>query len=532
MELSFSFKPCESMAGGVRPAIMLVLICALVLPVLCVYPFYSDIDIHHCIAIELIRATDLPYRSTFVANLPGIVDIHLLAIMLFGTSVLGFRLFEIMFQVLTVLTLYRVSRLWFSGAPAILGCFTYAVMYVHGPANYLGHPDCFAVLPLLFGVGALILAFRSHTVAGLSSVSSRRILLLVAGMAYGTATCFRPTFGLMLFLPIVFLFDPRRKMGRRSFYVTLLGFTIAVAVCVAIYAPTFEGIRALYTAIIVYNFEVKLHSFAWHDYSKRLFLIVTLILSLGIIVWMRHRKGQSFSNAPQCPSESRFLIATFLSLAIGIGSMGRFAGYHLTPFFALFLPVITSTIWEWSRENRQRGQLFLFSLIVTVVFLYPWHMVWRIFLAVSGTAPFPNSWYSDPATAQVVSYTLQHTNSSDTVEVATFHPSVRWRIDRQFATRFSIPECMLLKQSDGTFAAYQREWQTEYICSIERMRPKFYLVENLVDNSGTHSTLDLIFELPGLRELLDREYRVDTAIASYVFYVRKEQANLHILSTR
>jgi Dolichyl-phosphate-mannose-protein mannosyltransferase len=519
--MSLSFKGWSYARKGclTRPAILLVLICTLVLPVLCVYPFYSDIDVHHCIAVELNRTSDLPYRASFVANLPAIVGIHLLAISLFGKSVFAFRLLEVIWQGVIVLVMYRVSRLWLSEVPAVLGCFVYALMYVHGPAFYIGHPDCFAVLPILTGIGMLIRAFRRSEAAQGTS------LLFVAGMAYGVAACFRPTFALLLIVPMIFLFDPRTAKGRKSCLLIMLGFTFTIAGCLAIYAPTLQGIQELYVAVIRYNVEVYVHSFGWHDYAKRSLVIVALIAWWSIMIWRWHRKHQRFSIAPKCSRETRFLIATVISILIGIGIMGRIAGYHLTPFFALFLPVITASLWEWGKEDRRRNVVFRLLFLGTIIFLYPWQILRSILSDRSETPPFSNAWYSDSVTLQVVSYAMHHTEPTDAVEVAAFFPSVRWRIDRPVATRFNIPQCLTLAKPGGSFTPYQREWQAEYVRSIEHVQPKYYIVQELVDRTGTYSTLDLMFSVPGLRTLLDRHYRLDTTIANYMFYERREPAN-------
>ncbi len=514
MDLSFKVRPHGRRAGCARSAIILLMICVVILPVLSLYPFYSDIDVHHCIALELNRAKDLPYRVSFIANLPGIVGVHLLAIALFGSSVLAFRLTEIIFQAIIILALYGVSRFWISEVPAIIGCLVYALMYVHGPIFYVGHPDCFAILPMLVGIGSLILAFRS------SSMFRRSLLLVVAGLAYGVATCFRPTFALLLFLPILFLFDLRTAVGWRSFSLAVIGFVIPIAACIVIYAPTVQGLRELYVAIVRYNVEVYVHSFHWRDCAKRSLIIPALIVCWRTLLLLRRRSGQPFTNGPRSLQEIRFLTATFVSLLIGIGVMGRLAGYHLIPFFALFLPVITAAVWEWSRSNRRRQLMFRLSLAGVIIFLYPWQLIGQIHPGRS-VAPFSSAWYADSEASKVVAYVLEHTKQSDAVEV-TFSPSVRWRIDRPVATRFDLPDCITLKTPAGSFTPCQQEWQIEYLGKIMDVRPKYYIVRKMVDPSGAYSTLDLMFAIPGFRTLLDSYYRLDTSISSYLIYIRKD----------
>ncbi|GEM_PF-3860851 len=502
-------------AGKVRPEVTLALICTLVLPTLCFYPFYTDIDVHHCIALEVIRSSDAPYRASFVANLPGIVVIHIIAIKIFGPSVLGFRFLEIIVQATIVMIMYKVLRLWISQTPAQIGVSLYAFIYVHGPGFYLGHPDCFAVLPIACAIGFLIRGFRS-------SKGVRRTLFFIgSGAAYGAATCFRPTFGLLLFAPILFLFDLRVRDSYKDIALVMIGFTAIVAICVMSYAGSAQGIGALYTSIVIYNFEVYSHAFQWTAYSKRSYVIAGLAGVWTLLIWQRTRSGEPFEIRPRNSGERRFLAVTFIALLAGIASMFRFSGYHLTPVFALFIPVLAATVWEWSNEGRGRKILFRLVYFGTIIYLYPWGQIEGMCRNTPHAQAFSDEWYSDSISSRAASYALAHSKPTDAIE-ATFCPAVRWRIDRPRATRFNIPQCILLTTPNGGFTSYQRDWQAEYIHAILETRPKYYIMLNLADSSGTDSVLKGMFTIPGFQDLLDRNYRLDTVIGRYFFYLRND----------
>src|SRR5437867_1551207 len=97
-----------------RPVLVLGLLSLFVLPVILLYPLHVDNDVMQAMAVELARYGGLPYLNSWDTNFPATVYIHVASIVAFGNNILGFRTMELLYEVLTLVSLYRVSRLWLS----------------------------------------------------------------------------------------------------------------------------------------------------------------------------------------------------------------------------------------------------------------------------------------------------------------------------------------------------------------------------------------------------------------------------------
>jgi 4-amino-4-deoxy-L-arabinose transferase-like glycosyltransferase len=495
-----------------RGRIVLTAICFFVLPIILLYPFHSDLDIHHCIGVELFRGQYPPYRAGFVSNLPGIAIVHWAAILLFGNSVFGFRLFETFFQLATVVALYYVCRFWLSEVSALLSVLLYSLIYVNGPGQFVGQPDCFAILPIILGVAASIAGFRSN------SDRRRQLLLVSAGMLFGVATCFRPTFGLLL-LTVAILFGLQTRSAWKHFVLASLGFAFVIGVCLLTYAISVDGLHEMYLGIIRYNADVYSHFFSLDHASNRVFLALGMLLGWAGIVKYSRRRNIAFAEAPESRAEQRFLVAFFCALIVGIVSMKRFAGYHLVPLFGLFMPVVAAIV-----RDQALGRFRLAAKTLTaglcIFLLYPNYQLRSMFRSMPIGSLFSPAWYSDLQTEAAVAYVQSHTARTDAVEVATFDPAVRWRIDRPSVTRFNIVQALTTARLDGSFTEYQQAWQKEYLQNIQTVLPKYYLLRDLMDENGRHSSAELILQIPGIRQLLESRYVLDTALSGYRFYRR------------
>ena len=58
----------------------------LILPALVLYPFHSDVDVYHCVAMELLRRPPTSSLPPFLATFPGMVYVHLIAIDVLGNT--------------------------------------------------------------------------------------------------------------------------------------------------------------------------------------------------------------------------------------------------------------------------------------------------------------------------------------------------------------------------------------------------------------------------------------------------------------
>jgi 4-amino-4-deoxy-L-arabinose transferase-like glycosyltransferase len=502
-----------------RALLLLALISMLVLPALCFYPFHADHSILQSMGLELYRYHGLPYLGSWDNNFPGTVLIHALGIALFGNSMLGFRGIELVIQIAIVCSLYALSRLWLSESASIVGCFLYALFYIHGPGQFMGQRDDFAVLPLAWAFEAVILAYRGK------SPRSQTVLLATAGAMFALATSIRPTLIFLLIVPFITLFKLREARGRTLLLLELLGFIAIVLLWLLPYALSPDGIRQLYLSII--SFNVKVYSqttFHFHDVSNRLLVVVAFLLWWGGVMILHRRSGLHFSEAPRSKEETRFIFWSLAALLFGAIAMRKIASYHLMPFCAFFFPVLGVALWDVKMRWGKRGTIAVAALLVVLFAgLYPWKIVFskQGETILFSSKPLAERLTGDSLESEVVSYIRHNTNDRDTVEVSAFFPDIRWQIELPSATRFTTPTPLLLRPAHGTFTDFQKEWQAEYVTAIERIRPKFYIVQNAVDSASDVVTLRDLLAFPGFAAFVHQAYTLDTTMKEYYIYRRK-----------
>jgi hypothetical protein len=506
-------KTSDPHVYGKHALLLLFLIVGLVLPAIFLFPFQSDIDNYQCMGFKLYQTHGLPYVDSFVANFPGMPLLHEFVIAWFGNTVFGFRSFELLWQAVTLFVLFGVIRLWVSEASALLACLLFALYYVFGPAQFLGQPDGFAVLPLVLAIFFMIAAYRDV------QTYYRNSFLIIAGALYASATVIRPTYALMLFFPMFLLFDLRRGSLRSSYVFASLGFLAIMVMVMLPLAVIQPGLREAYLDTIRYNFDVYGPAFNLHNASDRAWIVLALLMGWGAIMLVHRSRERRFREVPQVPAERRFLIATFAALLFGIIFQRRFAGYHFIPFFAFFMPVVAALFWEWKSRLGRRGTVMLWAMLTgSIVLFYPWHRLVTLLTVKTSARPFSERWYADSDTYDMVSYVMQHTNPKDTVGVSSAS-SDQWRIDRTSATRFATTECLTTTRPDGTVLEYQQQWRAEYVNGLRHS--KYYVVQNLIDPAGRFSELDILFRIPGLKVLLSDHFILDTTFGRYWVYKRK-----------
>lgn len=497
-----------------KAPLLLGLIVLLVLPILLLYPFHVDVDIYRCVAVLVRSSSEPPVRAAFVANLPAIVWVHWLAIELFGNTVTGFRMFEWMWQGIAVVCLYAVCRLWFSESLSLVSCLLYAFVYVHGPTQFVGQPDCFVLLPILVGIWCFIWSQRSEG-------QRRWIGLLLSGAAYGIATTFRPTFALLFPLPIVLFYHWRKPRTYVELAVASAGFSIGLMLVVLPFAQSWDGLQEMYREVVRYNADVYRNNFSMHGASWRSVLAAAMVLVWLIVLYRSRRKEKAFLLAPERKNERRFLIGTFAALLLGVVSMRRLAGYHFIPFFALSTPVFVAII---SESFAKRRGAFVAVVVGMVLFLMPWTQVLQLIVAptVSNSS---GATESDSINETVSNYLLAHTGAADAVEIAALEPKVRWRLPRPAATRFSFLQVLVSRAPNGKFTWYQREWQQEYVAGLQSSHLKYYVIQYLAPSGPGPSSVDLFYQIPDLKKTIEDRYQLDTTLGPYLVYRQKLSAS-------
>ncbi len=345
-------------------------IALLVLPVIFLYPFHADIDIMQVLGFAFARYHALPYIEVGTSNfffgiLPyGPVFLHAASILLFGNSEFGLHLMDYLFQVGSILVLYRIGRFWLDQAPALLASASYALFYILGPGQYISQRDCFAVLPILLNIWLTIIAFRTK------QKGTKALLLIGVGIFGGLATWIRPTFAFILVVPFFSLFDLRQTSSWRALAFETIGFMLVMCLGLLPYVLIPGGLSTFYLVTIRYNFEVYSHAFNLSDYSRRVWIAVAFLAVWALATVYHKYKGVQSKYRPETPEETRYVVAVIVALLAGVVIMKRLASYHFAPFFACFMPILAAVIWEQFNSMRSRP-LRIAIIALGVAGIYP-----------------------------------------------------------------------------------------------------------------------------------------------------------------
>ncbi len=497
--------------------LLLAIICLLILPALCFYPFHTDHSIQQAMALSLVRYHGLPYIGSWDHNFPGTILIHSAGILLFGNSMLGFRMMELLMQIAIVLSLYKLSRLWLSEGAALIGCALYAIYYIHGPGQFLGQRDDFAVLPLAWGFWCSVKAYRNP--------KSTKLFLFLSGLFLALACFIRPTLGVLIFVPFFTLFDIRERRARTLFIFELIGFFLIVLLWALPYFFIQDGVRQVYLSVIRFNTDIYSDApFHWHDISNRSFLVVAFLLWWAVAMLLHRKSGRHLTGAPHSKNEKTFVIASFVALLFAAVIMRRIASYHLMPFCAFFMPVLGAALWNMKLRWKKWGSPAVISLVIVLLLsLYPW----KIIISPQGkeilfsNKPLFERMIGSPQDSAAIAYVMTRTAPSDPAEVSSFFPDIRWQIERPEATRFTTLTGILLRRIDKKIPDFQQEWRAEYVHNMERVQPKFYIIQNAVDSSEDIMTQRDLLALPGFGSFISEKYALDTIVGDYYIYGRK-----------
>src|ERR1041385_5666920 len=144
-----------------RYFVNLLLLSAAMLSLAVIKPLGYDNSLVQSMALDMYRLGRVPYVGTWLHDLPGIVYIHYIAILLFGTSDLGFRIFDALVQIAFALFFYRFLLRWLQPKQAALAALLYIAYYVSAGGLLLGERDVYGGMLLVLSASFLLSPSRA-----------------------------------------------------------------------------------------------------------------------------------------------------------------------------------------------------------------------------------------------------------------------------------------------------------------------------------------------------------------------------------
>ncbi len=473
-------------------------------------------------ARDLLWHGRIPYIGFFDQNFPGYFYIHAGELLLFGSSEIGVRIFDILIQLLFVVFLYRFILRWTEPSTAALIAILYTLYYVSAGSEVYGQRDVYiAILVLLscsFFVPDRLFDWKST---------------LVSGLIMGVTVVIRPTS--LLFAAIIALFlllDDSYHITRQRLGSAISFFTyslLPIAFVIAWYIQIPRGIESFYLATIRFNLDVYArtptnHSF-WWEMARMTFLI--LFAFVGTFGHNQRFLRRVFTSKERILYFSLVLSALFIALI-----QAKYFRYHFAPFFILLVPLAAVGIKNIASRIPHLGKVPHSYLILVACFLCTFIRFKPISSLAFGLGllehqnPFkftyqidhPDSLYGANAEQNLLAFMRLPENSKGAIEVCSCDPVLRFHLKRLCVSRYPTLVYLAIKTPENGYTSYQLRWQRNYVDTLRITKPRFIIIGRKMKFWAISNFDNFLHSLPGFDNLLFTYYQVDTVIGGYEVY--------------
>jgi hypothetical protein len=501
----------------------IVISLVLLLPTLIV-PLNADNEIFQSMACDLIRFHQLPYIGSWDHNFPGNVYLHWLAIVLFGNSAFGFRLFDLLVHTTMGAMYYLLLRRWLSPTSGFLSVVLYVGFYLGNIASIGGERETFAMAFLLTGTLLLL------KVSSLATPNTYyRSVLYIAGISFGLTVTLRPTNILFVLCALLYIWTTRNNFYSIAFIVGVITPLIAM---ILPYLFIRGGIDQAFFSTVRYNLEVygsrrKPWKVLIHQILALKFFFVPAIAGIGFIFQHKSRKvGARDTNVSATAFLSKseqllfggYMTSGILTLIL----IGKYWTYSFEPIIMVSIPFSAIGL---EYVATMMGRTLKYALaIVLILFFFVRVATFPIHLVASIIHPEQRleieAGFSSENDDSISAY-IERAPFGERFEVASIHAGVRWRVQRRSASRFTTFNAVTLSTPRGEHPDFQQAWQREFIDSLHSARP-FYIVLSHFAPVELSAPVESIHTIPGFDSEILPHYQLDTILGNYSILRRKD----------
>lgn len=512
-----------------------------------IYPFGRDQGTLAYIGSAILRG-QVPHRDTWDQKPPGVPYLYALAFLMLGKSMEAIRAFDLLYQLLTVLLLFKLAETLYRASLAFLAGLFYGISYfIENNYFSMAHVDGFLNLPLIAAVYACYLGRRRRNKA----------LLLLGGCLSSLAFTMKypalfVLIGLGLYLGGEGSSDPaaggQKREGRLSpaaylkERVTNPGLLLA-GFFLGLLPPALYLLRkgALYNLLEtqwVFNsgytrlafqggllefFSTVLIQLNRYLYYKAFF---SVLMVAALVYGFTHRT-----------SENRLTLVWFFSSLLGVIAQAKFYYYHWMLLLAP-LSVLSAVGFDRLFQGLRLGASWLknefkvFALVTLFILILPtvnsYRSMARTFVdLLRGTLRVedyydrfntPQGDFSLRTILAVVDYLQQKTTRQDAVYIWGFEPLINFLADRPIPTRYTYNVPLVAPWGKPS-------WREELIEDLKRSPPRYMMVaekDAIPWTTGrTEDSKRLLEEFPDLKTFLRENYREEKQIGPFTLYRRK-----------
>jgi len=455
-----------------------------------------------------------PYVGCLSENFPGIFIIHRLTLKLFGESVLGFRVFDCLIQLSSLIMIfYLAKRISRSSLAGFLADIFYATYYYSLDYAFTAEREVYIFwLILIMIIVHLALASRVYLRAALVGALAGFCFLIkpTFGLLWPVFGCWylvegtrqRPRkvrleafiFGLSCLLPslvVVLLYWKWGYLKEMGDTLALLDFKLYSELPILLmpdwYSPAFEISRSL---LFVYQLQKVLGDYPVAFLGAAIFIVINL---------------SNYRNTGE-----RKLFPLILSIAlVGLASVfiqRRINPYQRAPFQGLII-ILAGCGFSWIVQKIKTtafslwprvAEIALGSALVALSFA---SIPPRLgFFAINYCFRDLNSAYLFEYRAEqnTVNYLKSVLRPEDEVYYFGKISAIPFLIGKKLPVPFPMIYPLVWRAKDNSLGAVQRQWRQEYIDGFFKSRPRFFIFD-------TRHSVDF-GDLPDLRVILKHDF--------------------------
>jgi hypothetical protein len=470
-----------------------------------VYPFGADQGEYGYAASALLSGETL-YRDIFTIKPPATHLLHLAAILLFGKSMAAIRIFDLLWQAATALTVRGIAvRIYDRRDIGFVAAAIFLVTYFRFGFFHSAQTDGFLNLPAALAVWTFLVGLNRGA----------RAPFVASGLAIAIAVLFKYPIGiLLLFFGALLLW--RRRYGEGLCLGA--GFGAGILACIVWLAAAggLGDFLATFTLLPAYSLTVPRKGLDLLRGARQIFEL-PWILFLGAFVvelWsLRHALSQ----------QRVVLLAWWSAAIVHLVAQLKFWDYHWLALLApssILLAAVLARGCDAIISPARRGRLaFALLAVVSLGACSAWQCsrgdaaVLRKVLAGNITLDeaygrFAARRYSIAWELELARYLRDHTAPDETIFLWGYQPTVYFIADRKCASRFTFDVFLVPK------SGWSELFRDDLLADLERNAPRYVVVvvpeEPLID---------------GLQDFLDHSYFLERRIDGSDLYRRTESAD-------
>jgi hypothetical protein len=491
-----------------------------------IYPFGRNQGIHAFTAYSCLQGGVL-YRDVFNVKPPLTAPTHVLALLLFGHSMISIRILDLFWNILTALSLsFLAWKIFRRSWVAVMAGGLYAYSYYSFSYWHTAQTEGWLSLPCVIAMIVIMSPRAFRCECGPNIQISR---WFGAGFCVAIAVLYKYTIGLLLpgFALVGLCFCPGRRSKFAAVVWVIAGFLVPIALAALwlLARGALPGFIDCQVKIMVLYSSVKnVHGpfQPFFYFLKRLFQdfpVVSVLGFTGLVACIYSFVRSAESHRMEARVAVSLTLLWFLSACASVIVQGKFFQVHFLPVVP---PLVILSCWAatcilapFSMKGRWLSLLALILVFACLAAAPPYPGKFRaLFRVISGRTSLRRYWMMPQFTGKsfslkddlmLVDYLRDVSEPGDRVNIWGFEPSVNFLARRRIVSRF--PFSHPLVPVSGL-----QEFREEFIGEF-RADPPEYLVVQRGDNyppSMGHrkDSYATFMEFDELRDLVGERYEL------------------------